>query len=186
MSVTSSVLTLTCISVERFFAIVFPLKFTKSPIIIASAVSAIWLLSIGIAVPQLVVRRRFEYFWKDRHQVQTVLWGFFNTVKVFTSCCCIHTWPTDSRIIIQNASKQQQELFFKTSALNLSKCNVYLKQNKKHNYFLERFQFRGIAKDAKDSRQALRPLGQAFSQEFGRPILYLRLTAVIVAGTLSL
>ncbi|XP_052789118.1 neuropeptide FF receptor 2-like [Mya arenaria] len=83
MAVTSSVLTLTAISVERFFAIVFPLKRKKSPTVIAVVVSINWLLAIGIALPQLVVRRRFEYYWKNRHEV----WCTEDWPKVYDEYC---------------------------------------------------------------------------------------------------
>ncbi|XP_041363412.1 QRFP-like peptide receptor [Gigantopelta aegis] len=67
--VTSSVLTLTVISVERFLAIVFPLKARWSPFHTAIIVTAIWFVSASVACPQLVVRSVFEYQWKDRNEV---------------------------------------------------------------------------------------------------------------------
>lgn len=69
LAVTSSVLTLTAISVERFFAIVFPLRQYKTPVITTVVVCTNWLLSVGMALPHLIVRRTFEYYWANRHEV---------------------------------------------------------------------------------------------------------------------
>ena len=67
--VTSSVLTLTVISVERFLAIVFPFKARWSTFHTAIIVTGTWFLSASVACPQLVVRRVSEYQWKDRNEV---------------------------------------------------------------------------------------------------------------------
>lgn len=66
---TSSVLTLTAISVERFFAIVFPLKRYKTPVTTTVVVCLNWLVSTGMALPHLIVRRTFEYYWANRHEI---------------------------------------------------------------------------------------------------------------------
>lgn len=69
LAVTSSVLTLTAISVERFFAIVFPLKHRLTPVFTVAVIMAIWTISAGMASPHLIVRRRFEYYWSNRHEI---------------------------------------------------------------------------------------------------------------------
>ena len=69
LAVTSSVLTLTAISVERFFAIVFPLKRRLSPLFAFIVIVTNWILSVAMASPHLVVRKQFEYYWADRHEI---------------------------------------------------------------------------------------------------------------------
>lgn len=86
MAVTSSVLNLMSISVERFFAIVFPLKKQKTPLVTVIVVCINWLISIGMALPHLIVRRTFEYYWADRHEV----WCDEVWPKIYTDTDC-HT-----------------------------------------------------------------------------------------------
>ncbi|XP_045211189.2 neuropeptide FF receptor 2-like [Mercenaria mercenaria] len=69
LAVTSSVLTLTAISVERFIAIMFPLNRRLTPVFTAIVIVTNWIISAGMASPHLVVRRQFEYFWADRHEI---------------------------------------------------------------------------------------------------------------------
>ncbi|KAK3591706.1 hypothetical protein CHS0354_019471, partial [Potamilus streckersoni] len=70
MSVTASVLTLTVISIERFLAIVFPLKAKMSKLAAGIAMATTWILSAGVASPHLVVRNQYEYFWANSHEIQ--------------------------------------------------------------------------------------------------------------------
>ncbi|XP_052261870.1 neuropeptide FF receptor 2-like isoform X2 [Dreissena polymorpha] len=89
VAVTSSVLTLTAIAVERFFAIVFPLRKRKSPCITVVVLVTNWLVAVGIAMPHLIVRRRYEYYWKDRHQI----WCEENWPKVYVNRNCSIVMP---------------------------------------------------------------------------------------------
>ena len=86
LAVTSSVLTLTAISVERFFAIMFPMRRYKSAAITTIVVCTNWLLSAGMALPHLIVRRTFEYYWANRHEV----WCDEVWPQVYTDAHC-HT-----------------------------------------------------------------------------------------------
>ena len=69
LSLTTSVLTLTAVSVERFFAIVYPLKPRMTPLITSLVVTVTWLMSVAMATPQLVYRQQFELYWKNFHEV---------------------------------------------------------------------------------------------------------------------
>ncbi|XP_055954384.1 QRFP-like peptide receptor [Patella vulgata] len=69
LALTSSVLTLTVISVERFMAIVFPFKAKWSPWVTGGIVIVDWLAAIAVAAPHLAVRHQHEQIWKDRHEV---------------------------------------------------------------------------------------------------------------------
>ena len=66
---TASVLTLTAISVERFAAIVFPLKARWTACTNAIIIAVTWLLAAAVASPHLFVRHMYEQHWKDRHEV---------------------------------------------------------------------------------------------------------------------
>ena len=69
LSVTESVLTLTVVCVERFLAIVFPLKPRMNTLVTLVIIGVTWLLSIAMASPQLVYRRQYELYWKNYHAV---------------------------------------------------------------------------------------------------------------------
>ena len=86
VAVSSSVLNMTAISVERFFAIVYPLKPRMPPWLTGIVVSLNWFLAVGIASPHLFVRVQYEYYWADRHQV----WCDENWPRVYTDAKC-HT-----------------------------------------------------------------------------------------------
>ncbi|XP_071133277.1 substance-P receptor-like [Mytilus edulis] len=66
LSVTLSVLTLTCISIERFLAIVFPLKgkMTKRGIYIS--ISVTWISSLAIASPHLFIHELVDMQFRNR------------------------------------------------------------------------------------------------------------------------
>ncbi|XP_060578178.1 neuropeptide FF receptor 2-like isoform X2 [Ruditapes philippinarum] len=83
LAVTSSVLTLTAISVERFVAILFPLKRRLTPLFAFIIIVTNWVLSVAIASPHLVVRKQFEYFWADRHEI----WCEEVWPQVYTNDC---------------------------------------------------------------------------------------------------
>ena len=53
VSVSVSVLTLTCISVERWYAICFPLKFKSTPSRAKLMILAIWLIALSLIVPEV-------------------------------------------------------------------------------------------------------------------------------------
>ena len=55
MSVSVSVLTLSCISIERWYAICHPLKFKSTPSRAKLMIGVIWLIALCILVPELVV-----------------------------------------------------------------------------------------------------------------------------------
>jgi len=69
LAVTCSVLTLTVISIERFFAIVFPLRGKMSTTVMSVSIGLCWLVSAGIASPHLSIRKHIVYNWKDREEI---------------------------------------------------------------------------------------------------------------------
>ncbi|CAH1794995.1 unnamed protein product [Owenia fusiformis] len=66
IAVTSSVLTLTLISGDRFFAIVFPLKARMTEKRAVFLIITTWIISIAVATPHLFSRRMFQLNWKNR------------------------------------------------------------------------------------------------------------------------
>ncbi|XP_048763243.1 allatostatin-A receptor-like isoform X2 [Ostrea edulis] len=64
-SLTSSVLTLTIISLERFLAIVFPLRQKMSHRAVIVAITCTWIVSAGTAFPYLLVKKQTEHQFKD-------------------------------------------------------------------------------------------------------------------------
>ncbi|XP_033733533.1 QRFP-like peptide receptor isoform X2 [Pecten maximus] len=77
-AVTSSVLTLTIISIERFFAIVFPLRGKMSECVMGMSIALSWLVSAAIAAPQLFVRKVIRYEFRNRDEVFcTEIWPKF-------------------------------------------------------------------------------------------------------------
>ncbi|OWF48461.1 trissin receptor-like isoform X1 [Mizuhopecten yessoensis] len=88
-AVTSSVLTLTVISIERFFAIVFPLKGKMSQCVMGLSIAVSWLVSAAIAAPQLFVRKVIRYEFKNRDEVFcTEIWP-----KFYKNAACISHEP---------------------------------------------------------------------------------------------
>ncbi|XP_067671255.1 neuropeptide FF receptor 2-like isoform X2 [Haliotis asinina] len=69
LSVTSSVLTLTVISVERFMAIVFPFRAKWSSVVTGLVIVLTWCVSTMIASPHLWIRQQFKLQWKDRLEI---------------------------------------------------------------------------------------------------------------------
>ncbi|GLG94198.1 Tachykinin-like peptides receptor 86C [Gryllus bimaculatus] len=70
VSVAVSVLTLTFISVDRWYAICFPLKFKSTTNRAKTAIIIIWLLALAFDVPELVV---LEAVRKDDWSLDTIL-----------------------------------------------------------------------------------------------------------------
>ncbi|KAK3092047.1 hypothetical protein FSP39_024703 [Pinctada imbricata] len=72
VAVTSSVLTMTIISVERFMAIVFPLRGKIKIKVAIFAIVVSWLLSVGTASPYLFVMRQESLQFKNRRKIECV------------------------------------------------------------------------------------------------------------------
>ncbi|XP_076458612.1 QRFP-like peptide receptor [Babylonia areolata] len=82
--ITSSVLTLTVISVERFVAIVFPLCRGWTLRLTTVLIGVIWVIACSIASPQLHVRQLEEYEFKDRHVI--ICREYWTQVYLDTTC----------------------------------------------------------------------------------------------------
>ena len=75
MALTSSVLFLLLISGDRFAAIFFPLRHIKKNVPTQTpyvAMTVAWILSIVVAIPNLLIRKMYEIQWKDHDQVWCV------------------------------------------------------------------------------------------------------------------
>lgn len=68
-ALTSSVLTLTVISLDRFQAIVFPLKRKLSHKITMVVIVCSWIISMGTASPYLFVKEQSERQYSDMLQI---------------------------------------------------------------------------------------------------------------------
>jgi len=84
--VSVSVLTLTVISVERYYAICHPFHFKTTPRRARTMIVVVWIISLVIIFPEFIVLKTFRYFpnhlptvilttckpaWNYRHQVRT-------------------------------------------------------------------------------------------------------------------
>ncbi|GIY61578.1 g_PROTEIN_RECEP_F1_2 domain-containing protein [Caerostris darwini] len=58
---TASVLTLSAISCDRFIAIIFPLHVRITKQRTSVVISAIWMVSVAVAIPFLVIRKYNSY-----------------------------------------------------------------------------------------------------------------------------
>ncbi|KAL8565445.1 hypothetical protein ACOMHN_049422 [Nucella lapillus] len=86
--VTSSVLTLTVISVERFMAIIFPLRGRWTTCATATIIVVVWVVAVVVASPHLFVRHVFEQQWKDRLEV----WCAEDWPQVYKDEVTCDTW----------------------------------------------------------------------------------------------
>ncbi|XP_013785416.2 tachykinin-like peptides receptor 99D [Limulus polyphemus] len=73
---TSSVLTLTAISCDRFVAILFPFRARITKQRTGVVITVIWLVALAVATPFLVYREYFQIQWKD-----------------FSQAHCDESWP---------------------------------------------------------------------------------------------
>ena len=84
-SLTSSVLTLTVISMERFQAVVFPLRRKMSHKAALIVIICSWIVSMGTATPYLFVKQQVER-------------EYLNTVQIR----CKENWPTYYTGVVEN------------------------------------------------------------------------------------
>ncbi|XP_018374604.1 PREDICTED: orexin receptor type 1-like [Trachymyrmex cornetzi] len=82
VSVSISVLTLTFISIDRWYAICFPLRFKSTTARAKTAIIVIWLISLLFDIPELLVLHTVP----SNSRVQTIL---------FTQCVC--AWSQESQ-----------------------------------------------------------------------------------------
>ncbi|XP_036147763.1 orexin receptor type 2 isoform X3 [Monomorium pharaonis] len=82
VSVSISVLTLTFISIDRWYAICFPLRFKSTTARAKTAIIVIWMISLLFDIPELLVLHTVP----SNSRVQTVL---------FTQCVCL--WSQESQ-----------------------------------------------------------------------------------------
>ncbi|KYQ55426.1 Orexin receptor type 2 [Trachymyrmex zeteki] len=82
VSVSISVLTLTFISIDRWYAICFPLRFKSTTARAKTAIIVIWLISLLFDIPELLVLHTVP----SNSRVQTIL---------FTQCVC--SWSQESQ-----------------------------------------------------------------------------------------
>ncbi|GBL74236.1 hypothetical protein AVEN_80167-1, partial [Araneus ventricosus] len=95
---TASVLTLSAISCDRFIAIIFPLHVRITKQRTSVVISIIWLVSVAVATPFLLIRKYKTYQVNFRSFLEEI-YSFFT--RMFTSCdtskkydlvldCCQH------------------------------------------------------------------------------------------------
>lgn len=78
VSVSVSVLTLSCISVERWYAICYPLKFKTSTTRVRTIIILIWLIAFVILTPELVSLNVTSEYWQYHPTLLSVCrstWG---------------------------------------------------------------------------------------------------------------
>ncbi|XP_061185490.1 QRFP-like peptide receptor [Saccostrea echinata] len=86
IAVVSSVVTLTSLSIERFFAVMFPLKGTLSKNMLAFLVAFSWIAAIGTSAPNIKVRQKLEIQWRNRRDIWCdEIWPRFYTDTKCTS-----------------------------------------------------------------------------------------------------
>ncbi|XP_076461128.1 QRFP-like peptide receptor [Babylonia areolata] len=88
VAVTSSVLTLTVITVERFMAILFPLRGRWSRGSTGAVIGLTWVAAVLVASPHLFVRRTYQQLWKDRREV----WCAEDWPQVYRDEVTCDTW----------------------------------------------------------------------------------------------
>ena len=84
----TSIFILLSISLDRFFAIVYPLKAHRSRLRCVVAVSSVWLVSVVIAAPNLVYHQLYEveYLnWVERWCAES--WPKVCTGKLSAGIC---------------------------------------------------------------------------------------------------
>ncbi|XP_048756965.2 neuropeptide FF receptor 2-like isoform X1 [Ostrea edulis] len=69
VAVVSSVVTLTSLSIERFLAVMFPMKGKLSNKMLTFLVVFSWIAAIGTSAPNLKVRQKLEVQWRNRRDV---------------------------------------------------------------------------------------------------------------------
>ncbi|XP_064457960.1 substance-K receptor-like isoform X2 [Ornithodoros turicata] len=94
--VTSSVLTLSAISCDRFIAIMFPLqahvRVTKQRT--SAVIATIWLFSVAISVPLIVYSRLYTVSWSPEESVSYCGWSWPSEVTIDVTGECSKTSQT--------------------------------------------------------------------------------------------
>ena len=103
--VSVSVLTLTVIAVERYYAICHPLHFKTTTHRVRTIIIVVWIISLVIIMPEFIVLKTFRRFpddlptdllttckpaWKYHHQVRYLY---------HTGYLLRNTWPLLSRVL---------------------------------------------------------------------------------------
>ncbi|XP_053207246.1 QRFP-like peptide receptor isoform X2 [Panonychus citri] len=64
-SLTSSVLTLSAISCDRFIAIMYPLRVRVTKQRTKAVITVIWIISLAVSTPFVIVRKHLEFQWRN-------------------------------------------------------------------------------------------------------------------------
>jgi hypothetical protein len=73
LSLVSSIMTLTFISCDRFFGIVFAMKAHVTERRSCVIIAIIWVAAVGISSPLLIYRQQYERQWMDHLEVMNAL-----------------------------------------------------------------------------------------------------------------
>ena len=68
-ALSESVLCLTVIAIDRFIAIVSPIRARSCRHHAPGVILVTWVVSILVALPSMMVRVQYDIYWADRHQV---------------------------------------------------------------------------------------------------------------------
>ncbi|XP_057376357.1 QRFP-like peptide receptor [Daphnia carinata] len=91
---TSSVLTLTAISCDRFMAVMYPLRVRITQCRARAVIISIWIISITVALPFAVYRKLFEIQWRNALEVTCQeTWPSVLLYDPKSSSCISRVWP---------------------------------------------------------------------------------------------
>ena len=139
LSLVSSILTLTLISCDRFFGIVFAMKAHmtshRSPFVLL----LIWVCALALSSPLLLYREQHERSWRNHTEIwwatypKTYAHGF-----CFAVLCCVY-WLTDFPISIRRTSLalwQSNDCPSASNAalMNMDKYFIWIHYERLHNH----------------------------------------------------
>lgn len=91
----ASVITLTTISIDRFFAVFWPLKVRITQQRASVVIVVTWVLAAATSLPLLVYRQYKEIHWKG--YIERVCWEKWPSTPVYNDQCQVVSWAQYER-----------------------------------------------------------------------------------------